>query len=505
MCQGQGEMNTPATATVPVNEERARGLRLRLVLLSTLVAFVIFHLAASSFYYKSVSGLPLDIAAYVGGILAALVNFEGGFLAWLGRLVVAVVNVAPMFALLFVVGISWRVWRWVREEHPRPASPNPLTDRHFRGIISELVVFTALAVFVWWIVGNAVDNLHRLGKPPGFEFLNATAGFGINQILFLDYAETSSYGKALLVGLINTIVLSLAGIALATILGFIIGIMRLSHNWVISRIAAAYVEFFRNVPLLLQIFIWYNAVLKPLPGPRQSLVVADSVFINNRGVYAPKPIFADEWWFVVAAFVFGLIASFFMARWARRRQMETGQPFPVVRTALGLILGLPLVVYFLVGQPVHFDYPALRGFNYQGGMRVIPEFIAMLLALSIYTAAFIAEIVRAGIQAVPHGQTEASLALGLKRGQMLRLVVIPQALRVIIPPLTSQYLNLTKNSSLAVAIAYPDLVAVGGIVLNQSGRELEVIAIWMLIYLSLSLATSAFMNWYNAKMKLVER
>ncbi len=502
-------MATPATLAAPPHEspqeERARRLRLQLVLLSTLVAFVIFWLAASEFYYKSYTGLIADIAAYAGSIGAALVDFDGGFLAWLGRLVVAIINVAPMFALLYIVGISWRVWRWWREEHPRPASANPLFDRHFRGIFSELVVFTALAAFIWWIVGNTVDNLHRLGKPPGFDFLNATAGFGINQVLFLDYSETSSYGKALLVGLINTIVLSLAGIVLATILGFIIGIMRLSRNWVISKIAAAYVEFFRNIPLLLQIFIWYNAVLKPLPGPRQSLVVADAVFINNRGVYAPKPIFADEWWYVVAAFVFGIVASIILARWAHRRQMETGQPFPVVRTALALVLGLPALVFFLVGQPVHFDYPELRGFNYQGGMRIIPESIAMLMALSIYTAAFIAEIVRAGIQAVPHGQTEAALALGLTRGQMLRLVIIPQALRVIIPPLTSQYLNLTKNSSLAVAIAYPDLVAVGGIVLNQSGRELEVIAIWMLIYLSLSLATSAFMNWYNAKMKLVER
>jgi len=276
-------------------------------------------------------------------------------------------------------------------------------------------------------------------------------------------------------------VLSFIGIIFATILGFIIGIMRLSHNWVISKLAAGYVEFFRNIPLLLQIFVWYNVVLKPLPGPRQSLEVA----------------------------VAGLIGTWAVAKWAKKRQMETGQPFPVGWTALGLIIGLPLVTYFIVslvaGNPVHFDYPELKGFNYRGGMRIIPEFVAMLLALSIYTAAFIGEIVRAGIQAVSHGQTEAALALGLTRGQMLRLVVIPQAMRVIIPPLTSQYLNLTKNSSLAVAIAYPDLVAVGGTILNQTGQAIEIIGLWMLIYLSLSLATSAFMNWYNAKMRLVER
>jgi len=486
-------------------EHGARMMRLWLVLALGAAAFVVFWLTASRFYYKSYTGMFADIAAWLAGIGAALVNFQGGFLAWLGRVVVHVINIAPLFSVIFFAGMGWRLVKWVRDEHPRPASANPLFDRHFRGIASELVVFTALAAFIWWIVGNAVDNLHRLGKPPGFEFLSSTAGFGINQVLFIDFSETSSYGTALLVGLVNTIVLSLAGIVLATIIGFIIGIMRLSHNWVISRLAAGYVEFFRNVPLLLQIFVWYNVVLKPLPGPRQSLVVADSIFINNRGIYAPKPIFGDAWWFVVAAFVLGLLASWLIARWAHRRQMETGQPFPVVRTALALIIGLPVLVYFLAGQPVSFDYPHLRGFNYTGGMRVIPEFMAMLLALSIYTGAFIGEIVRAGIQAVPHGQTEAALSLGLTRGQMLRLVIIPQALRVIIPPLTSQYLNLTKNSSLAVAIAYPDLVAVGGIVLNQSGHELEVIAIWMLVYLSLSLATSAFMNWYNAKMKLVER
>ena len=489
-------------------EERARRVRLWLVLTLAATAVLLFWWAASRFFYKSPTGLFADIADWLGNILSALANFDGGVLAWLGRVVVSVVDIAPLFTVIFVGGLGYRLYNWLRTEHPRPASANPLFDRHFRGIASELVLFTALAVFIWWITGNTMDNLVRLkgtGAAPGFDFLNSTAGFSINQVLFLDYSETSTYGKALMVGLINTLVLSLIGIVLATIIGFIIGIMRLSNNWVISKLAAGYVEFFRNVPLLLQIFVWYNAVLKPLPMPRQSLVVADSIFLNNRGIYAPKPIFADEWWFVVAAFVFGLLASFFIARWARKRQMETGQPFPVVRTALALIIGLPVLVYFLAGQPVHFDYPELKGFNYKGGMRIIPEFAAMLLALSIYTGAFIGEIVRAGIQAVPHGQTEAALSLGLTRGQMLRLVIIPQALRVIIPPLTSQYLNLTKNSSLAVAIAYPDLVAVGGIVLNQSGHELEVIAIWMLIYLSLSLLTSAFMNWYNAKMKLVER
>ncbi len=373
-----------------------------------------------------------------------------------------------------------------------------------RAIVSQALLIAFLAWAFWTIFQNTVHNLEQRKIASGFDFLSTTAGFGINQVLFLDYTEESSYGTAFLVGLINTLVLSGIGIVCATILGFIVGIMRLSKNWVIAKLAAGYVEIFRNIPLLLQIIVWYKAVLGPLPGPRQSISLG-SFFLNNRGLYSPKPIFADAWWFVVAAFFLAIIASFILARWARKRLDETGQPFPVFLTSLGMIIGLPLVVYFLAGMPVHLDYPALKGFNFRGGMRIIPEFIAMLLALSIYTATFIAEIVRAGIQSVSYGQTEAALALGLTRGQMLRFVVVPQAMRVIIPPLTSQYLNLTKNSSLAVAIAYPDLVAVGGIILNQSGQAIEIIGLWMLVYLSISLGTSAFMNWYNAKMKLVER
>ncbi len=373
-----------------------------------------------------------------------------------------------------------------------------------RALVSQALLIAFLAWAFWTIFQNTVHNLEQRKIASGFDFLSTTAGFGINQVLFLDYTEESSYGTAFLVGLINTLVLSGIGIVFATILGFIVGIMRLSKNWVIAKLAAGYVEIFRNIPLLLQIIVWYKVVLSPLPGPRQSLSLG-SFFLNNRGVYSPKPIFADAWWFVVAAFFLAIIGSFILARWAKKRLDETGQPFPVFLTSLGMIIGLPLLVFFIAGMPVHLDYPALKGFNFRGGMRIIPEFVAMLLALSIYTATFIAEIVRAGILAVSHGQTEAALALGLTRGQMLRFVVVPQAMRVIIPPLTSQYLNLTKNSSLAVAIAYPDLVAVGGIILNQSGQAIEIIGLWMLVYLSISLGTSAFMNWYNAKMKLVER
>jgi general L-amino acid transport system permease protein len=281
--------------------------------------------------------------------------------------------------------------------------------------------------------------------------------------------------------------------------------MRLSPNWIIRKIATVYIEIIRNIPLLLQIFFWYAAVLKPLPGPRESISFFDSIFINNRGVIVPKPIWGEGSEQVVAAFVAACIAVVAVSIWARKRQEQTGEQFPTIVTAIGLIIGLPFLALAITGFPVTFDYPELKGFNFAGGVTMIPEFIALLLALSIYTATFIAEIVRAGILAVSHGQTEAAHALGLRGGPTLRLVVIPQALRVIIPPLTSQYLNLTKNSSLAIAIAYPDLVAMGGVVINQSGNAIEVFVIWMVVYLGLSLITSMLMNWYNARVRLVER
>jgi general L-amino acid transport system permease protein len=295
------------------------------------------------------------------------------------------------------------------------------------------------------------------------------------------------------------------GIILATILGFIIGIARLSPNWVISRIAYVYIEIVRNIPLLLQIFFWYFAVLRAVPNPRNSIELPGDIFVNNRGVFAPRPIFESGSGLAGIALLVAIAAIFFIKQWAHKRQEATGEQFPVFWTAVGLIIGLPLLGLIVTGFPIGVDYPALKGFNFVGGIKVTPEFMSLLLALSIYTASFIAEIVRAGILAVSHGQTEASHALGLRQGPTLRLVIIPQAMRVIIPPLTSQYLNLTKNSSLAVAIAYPDLVSVGGTILNQTGQAIEIIGIWMVVYLSLSLLTSAFMNWYNQRMALVER
>ena len=281
--------------------------------------------------------------------------------------------------------------------------------------------------------------------------------------------------------------------------------MRLSRNWLVSSIATLYIETIRNVPLLLQMFVWYGVVLKSLPGPRQAINISDTFFLSNRGLNMPDTILGDSAWLGLAGLAAGIIGAIVLRNWARKRQAATGQPFPYVLTGIAMILVLPVLGLLMAGWPITFDYPVLGGFNFSGGTVIIPEFMALLVALSIYTASFIAEIVRAGIQAVSHGQSEAAHALGMRSGITTRLVVIPQAMRVIIPPLASQYLNLTKNSSLAVAIGYPDLVATGGTVLNQTGQAVEIVMIWMVVYLSLSLLTSSFMNWFNSRMKLVER
>jgi general L-amino acid transport system permease protein len=281
--------------------------------------------------------------------------------------------------------------------------------------------------------------------------------------------------------------------------------MRLSKNWLVARLATLYIEAIRNVPLLLQMFVWYGAVLKPLPGPKQAINIGDMFFLSNRGLNMPNTIYGEGAWLGLAGLVLGVAGALVLRRWARKRQAATGQPFPYVLAGIAMVLALPVLGLLLAGWPITFDYPVLGGFNFSGGTTIIPEFIALLLALSIYTGSFNAEILRAGIQSVSHGQTEAAHALGLRSWITTRLVVIPQAMRVIIPPLASQYLNLTKNSSLAVAIGYPDLVATGGTVLNQTGQAVEIVTIWMIVYLSLSLSTSGFMNWFNARMRLVER
>jgi len=386
-----------------------------------------------------------------------------------------------------------------------PAKPPVWNDPVWRALLFQVIVVAFVILVGVFLVRNTLSNLERQGIASGFGFLGTTAGFSIGETL-ISYSEENTYGRTFLVGVLNTIWISFWGVLFATILGFTIGVARLSTNWMISKLSMVYIEVFRNIPLLLQIFFWYFAVLRPLPGPRQSLSVGDGFFLNNRGLYFPRPVPEEGFYVVTATFVAAVVAFLFVRRWAHKRQDRTGEQFPLFWTGLGLIAGIPILAFFAVGSPLHFNYPALTGFNFDGGAGVSPEFFALLVALSVYTASFIAEIVRAGILAVSHGQTEAAFSLGLRRGPTLRLVVVPQALRVIIPPLTSQYLNLTKNSSLAAAIAYPDLVLVfAGTALMQTGQAVEIIAMTMAVYLTLSLLISTIMNWYNKKIALVER
>jgi general L-amino acid transport system permease protein len=385
-----------------------------------------------------------------------------------------------------------------------------LNDQRVRSVIFQVLLIVAIVSFVWWIVQNTAANLRAQGLPFGFRVLWDTAGFQIDQTL-IPYTQTDTYARVYMVGLLNTLAVAAAGILATTILGFLIGIARLSTNWIVNRIAYLYIEINRNIPLLLHIFIWYFAVLRLLPPRRDALDLGPLGMINISGYYAPRPVYEDGAGLVGLALLVALAASFVIHRWARRRQLATGEQFPVARTALALILGLPAfawlaAAWFYNDTPVSFSYAEMGRFGPSGGLRLYPEFVALWLALSIYTAAFIAEIVRAGILAVSWGQSEAAFSLGLRPRPTLRLIVIPQAMRVIIPPLTSQYLNLTKNSSLAVAIGYPDLVSVfAGTSLNQTGRAIEFIFITMATYLTISLVTSAFMNWYNRRMALVER
>ncbi len=386
---------------------------------------------------------------------------------------------------------------------PPPAAV--LYSPKFRSALYQLALVLGLAWLAYQFALNASANLGARNIASGLGFFQNTAGFGVNLSL-IPFQETDSYGRAFVVGLLNTLLVSGAGIVLATLLGFTIGIGRLSSNWLVARIAGGYVEIIRNLPLLFQILFWYLAVLGTLPGPRQSLAIFGTVFLNSRGFVVPAIQLAEGFGYVWAALALGLLATVGLGLWARRVRERTGRMIPMLWKAVGLIVGLPLATFLAAGLPIDVDVPRLQGFNFIGGTRIIPEFLALLFALSTYTASFIAEIVRAGILAVPRGQSEAGLALGLRRGQLLRLILIPQALRIIVPPLTNQYLNLTKNSSLAVAIGYPELFAVfAGTTLNQTGQAIEIIAITMAVYLSLSLVTSVLMNWYNSRLQLVER
>jgi general L-amino acid transport system permease protein len=392
---------------------------------------------------------------------------------------------------------------------PASARPAPVVfynDPRVRSIAYQVALCAVVVFLVYGAASNAVENLARARIASGFGFWDQTAGFDISQTLIEYSSRTSTYGRAFWVGLLNTLLVAGIGIVLATILGFIIGISRLSSNWLLAKVAGCYVEIVRNLPLLLQLLFWYNAVLKALPDIRDSISIGGRVFLNNRGLFLPTPIFKNGFGGAEIALVAGIVGSIAYRIWARKRQERTGQQAPVLWVTLALVIGLPLVTFILSGSPLSFEFPQAGRFNISGGTEVLPEFVALLFGLSIYTAAFIAEVVRAGILAVSRGQTEAAFSLGLRPRPTLRLIVVPQAMRVIIPPLTSQYLNLTKNSSLAVAIGYPDLVQVfTGTVLNQTGQAVEVVAITMLVYLVISLATSLLMNTYNSRMALKER
>ncbi len=385
-----------------------------------------------------------------------------------------------------------------------PAKVSLLYDPKARSIFFQVLVVALLLYGVWWIVDNTIENLRRSNITTGWAFLRGRAGFDIADRL-IDYSADSNNFQAVIVGFLNTLKIAACGIVLATIIGFLVGVGRLSQNWLIAKLSTIYVEFFRNIPPLLVILFWYQGVLALLPGVRESYHLPLGGYLNNRGIYLPHILWNGTGWLVLAGLVLGIVLSWYVARRAYARQMLTGQSFPVLPTSIALILGLPLLGYVLGGMGATIDYPVQGGFNLTGGANIKPEFLSLLLALSFYTASFIAEIVRAGILGVPKGQTEAFNALGVRRGLGLRLVVIPQSLRIIIPPLTSQYLNLTKNSTLGVAIGYPELYSVGGTILNQTGQAIEVVVIFMIVYLSISLATSAFMNWFNTKMALKER
>lgn len=382
--------------------------------------------------------------------------------------------------------------------------PSPWNDARTRGVIYQILVLGGVLLLGWYLVSNTMDRLAQQSIASGFGFLNKEASFGISESP-IAYSPADTYGRAFIVGLLNTFKVGLIGIVLATLLGTLIGIARLSPNWLIRKLASTYVEVIRNIPLLLQLFFWFALVTEVLPHPRQALEPLPDVFLSNRGLKFPIPVYHPAHLWMGVALLAGIVGSFFVARYARALQDRTGEQLPLLRYVLGLILGLPLLVFLAFGAPLTWNTPALTGFNFQGGMTVSPEFAALLAGLTFYTAAFIAEIVRSGIVAVPKGQTEASLALGLSRARVLRLVILPQALRVIVPPLTSQYLNLIKNSSLAVAIGYPDLVSIANTTLNQTGQAIEGIAMIMATYLTISLSISAFMNWYNTRIAFKER
>jgi general L-amino acid transport system permease protein len=382
-------------------------------------------------------------------------------------------------------------------------------DERWRGLFAQAVTLLVMVLFVGFLVTNMIANREAQGRPFSYDFMENIAGFPVAMSLIpLDLNSTIT--RVMVAGMLNTALAGVISIILSTVIGFLVGVARLSHNYLIARLAAAYIEIFRNIPLLVQLSFWYFGVLKLMPQQKNSINFFDSIYLNVRGLYLPRPIAEASFTLVVIALVIGIVATVAMRRWAVKRQASTGERFPIFWTGIGLVIGLPFVVWLLVrlisGPSLSWEIPVLQGFNFQGGIVILPELNALLIGLSMYTAAYIAEIVRGGIQAVSHGQTEAALALGLRRSWTLRLVIIPQALRIIVPPLTSQYLNVIKNSTLAVFVGFPDFVSLfTGTILNQTGREVEVVAITMVFYLVISLLISLFMNWYNKHIALVER
>lgn len=379
-----------------------------------------------------------------------------------------------------------------------------MNDPKFRGQLFQIAVLICLVAAAYWIVSNTIANLQRANIASGFGFLEGRAGFDISQAL-IPFSSDSTYGRALLVGFLNTLLVAVTGIVAATILGFLIGIGRLSNNWLVAKLCTIYVEIFRNIPPLLIVFFWYVGVISILPQIRQSIELPFSVFINNRGISVPKPDFGGAGVWVFTAFIIAILASIAIGFYSRNKQAATGKRLPVLWITVALLIALPTLTMLVAGGALSFELPELGRFRLQGGMTVGPEFLSLFLSLSFYTAAYIAEIVRSGIVGISKGQTEAAHALGLSPSLTTRLVVIPQAMRIIIPPLTSQYLNLMKDSSLAIAVGYADIVSIGGTIMNQTGQAIEVITIWAIVFVSLSLTASAFMNWFNTKVALKER
>jgi general L-amino acid transport system permease protein len=384
----------------------------------------------------------------------------------------------------------------------RPASFN---DPAVRALLFQILIVAIVLTMGWTLYQNTYTNLVHRGITSGFAFLENSAGFGVAQHL-ISYQEADSYARVFVIGLLNTLLVTFLGVVLATTLGFIIGVARLSQNWIIRKLATVYVEIFRNIPPLLQILFWYFAVFLTMPGPRNSHNLGDTFFVSSRGLNMPAAQMADGFWPFVVSVVMAIITIVLMARWATKRFEATGVPFHKVYAGIALFIVIPALDVLIFGNPLHWEMPELKGFNFVGGWVMIPELLALTIALTVYTAAFISEIVRSGIKSVSHGQTEAARSLGLRPGPTLTRVIIPQALRVIIPPLTSQYLNLAKNSSLAAGIGYPEMVSLfAGTVLNQTGQAIEVIAITMSVYLAISISISLLMNWYNKRIALIER